>query len=72
MQFHNQGEPTAPAHFPNVSWLLLAFVALSVLAHGLSLLLSPAHEVQLAEHRFGATLISTVLAPAKDQPTLQP
>lgn len=71
MLFRNQDEPIAPAHFPDVSWLLLAFVALSVLVHGLSLLLSPDHEVKLAEHRFGATLISTVLSPARDQPGAQ-
>ncbi|MDT8383879.1 MAG: TonB family protein [Gammaproteobacteria bacterium] len=70
MQFRNQGEPMAPAHFPNVSWLLLAFVVLSTLAHGVSLLFPAEPVVQLSERRFGATIISTVLSPAKDQPAL--
>jgi protein TonB len=69
---HNQDESMAPAHLPNVSWLLLAFVALSTLAHGLSLLLPTDHEAQLADQRFGATLISTVLLPATDQPAMLP
>jgi len=72
MLFRNQGKPMAPAHFPNVSWLLLAFVVLSTLVHGLSLLLPTDHETQLADHRFGATLISTVLLPAKTQPAMLP
>jgi protein TonB len=72
MRFQNQGEPMASAHLPNVSWLLLAFVVLSTLAHGLSLLLPTDHEVQLANHRLGATLISTVLLPAKTQPAKLP
>ena len=58
-----------PAHFPNVSWLLLAFVVLSALAHGLGLLISSPREVQLTEQRFGTTIISTVLLPAENQPT---
>jgi len=72
MLFRNQGEPMAPAHFPNVSWLLLAFVTLSTLVHGLSLLLPTDHETQLVDHRFGATLISTVLLPVKTQPAMLP
>lgn len=72
MQFHNQGESITPAHFRNVSGLLLAFVVLSTLAHGLSLLFSATPVVQLSEHRFGAIVISTVLASEKDQPAAQP
>lgn len=68
MQFHNQDESMASAHLPSVSWLLLAFVALSTLAHSLGLLLPTNHEVPQAEHRFGTTFISAVLSPAKDHP----
>ena len=58
----------APAYFRNMSGLLLAFVVLSALAHGISLLFSAEPVVQLSERRFGATIISTVLSPAKDKP----
>ena len=62
----------APAYFRNMSGLLLAFVVLSALAHGISLMFSAEPIVQLAERRFGATIISTVLSPAKNQPAAQP
>ena len=58
----------APAYFRNMSGLLLAFVVLSALAHGISLMFSSEPVVQLSERRFGATIISTVLTPAKDKP----
>lgn len=62
----------APAYFRNMSGLLLAFVVLSTLAHGVSLLFSPEPILQPAEHRFGSTIISTVLAPAIDKPAAPP
>lgn len=68
MQFRNQGEPTTPAYFRNMSGLLLAFVVLSALAHGLTFLFSPETALPFNEQRFGATIISTVLTPAKDKP----
>lgn len=68
MQFRNQGKPLAPAYFRNMPGLLLAFVVLSALAHGLTFLFSTEPVLQSNEHRFGATIISTVLLPAKDKP----
>jgi protein TonB len=68
MQFRNQGESMAPAYFRNAPRLLLVFVVLSTLAHGLPFLFSTKPSLQVNEHRFGATIISTVLAPAKDIP----
>lgn len=58
----------APAYFRNMPGLLLAFVVLSTLAHGLSLLFSAEPVLQLPERRLGATIISTVLAPAENKP----
>lgn len=62
----------APTYFRNVSGLLLAFVVLSLLAHGVTLLFDAEPVIPLNKHRFGATIISTVLMPAKDQPAAQP
>lgn len=72
MAFHNQGESVGPARFRNVSGRLLAFVVISILVHGSIFLFSTGPLLPQTELRFGATIISTILAPAKNTPSAPP
>lgn len=62
----------APTRFRNVSGLLVAFILLSTLAHGLSLLLSLEPVLHPVKQKIGSTIISAVLTPAKEKPAVQP
>lgn len=68
MKFHIQPQSVGSAHFQHVPWLLPGFVVISLLVHGSTLLFPIKPILQLPEQRFGATVISTVLAPAKNTP----
>lgn len=67
MRFRNH-ELIGPARFRNVSGLLLVFVAISLLVHGSTLLLSTENDIKLPAKQLGATVISTVLSPANNKP----
>lgn len=64
MQFSNQGELAGSVRFYNAPRLLLAFVAISALAHGVTLFFSSEPLLSPPTTKFGATFISTILSPA--------
>jgi protein TonB len=71
MQLSSQGESVGPMRFYNAPGLLLAFVALSTLVHGVSLI-SYNDRISPPEQSYGTTIISTVLAPVEKSAPLTP
>lgn len=72
MQTLNATQTGAAARFFNVPLPLLAFILLSLLAHGLTLFPSSDTAMQISKARVGTTMISTVLSTAQDAPTAIP
>ena len=60
-----KNEATPLAHSRNAPGVLLAFVVLSTIAHGVTFLFSSAANPPSADPHFGAIVISTILSPVK-------